>query len=213
MGMNILLKKLYLEKREFITSAELHAYCAGLRENYADSVRYLMGAGYLIRIFKGVFYLKGIEERKLGSSRYTHLELVAKGLEIKGVKEWYFGLHSALKFNNMTHEEFGIEEVMNSEILRNKPMKIAGHNFKVHKISKKLLGFGTVTENGLNYSDKEKTVLDFIYLWRYGGASKEKIASDIYDWAKNLDRKKLEKYSKNYPKAVANMLKEVFNWT
>ncbi len=97
------------------------------------------------------------------------MELVARGITLKGVKDWYFGLHSALKINNMTHEEFGIDEVISSEIFRAKPIKIVGHKFRFNKVSKKLLGFGVIENGALRYSDREKTILDFIYFWRYNG--------------------------------------------
>jgi hypothetical protein len=50
-----------------------------------------------VRIFRGIFYIKSAEEIDMRRDRYNHLELVAKGLELKGVKDWYFGLYTALK--------------------------------------------------------------------------------------------------------------------
>lgn len=34
-------------------------------------------------------------------------------------------------------------------------------------------------ENGVRYSGPEKTILDFIYLWRYNGIPEKKIAADV----------------------------------
>ena len=100
-----------------------------------------------------------------GRINLSHLELAARGLEIKKVKNWYFGLHTALKLNNMTHESFAIEEVISDSLFRAKPIKIANYNFKFIKLPRKLFGFGVEERNGLTISDPEKTVLDFIYLW------------------------------------------------
>jgi len=209
MTMNVLLKNLYLDKKVFITSEELHIYTRRLKANYPNSIRYLMSRGYIVRIFRGIFYVRDLNELKLGSERYSYTELVAKGMDLKNVKAWYFGLHSALKFNNMTHENFGIDEIMSSSLFRSNAVKIAGHSFKFYKISSKLLNFGIVNSNNIRYSDKEKTILDFMYIWRYNGVPDDKILADISEWSKGIDRKKLKTYAVNYTKSIAKMMDRV----
>ena len=86
MGMNPLLKKLYLDKKEFVTSDVLRKYCKRLDLDYDGTIKNLMFSGYLIRIFKGIFYVKDLEEIKLGRTKYPYLELISKGLELKGVE-------------------------------------------------------------------------------------------------------------------------------
>jgi predicted transcriptional regulator of viral defense system len=198
---NLLLKKLAIDKKEFITSEELKRYCKIMGLIYGITIRHLVSRGYLIRIFKGIFYVKTPEEVKLNRSRYNHLELVAKGLELKGVKNWYFGLYTALKFNNMTHESFTVEYVLNDKLFRSKPINVAGYKFKFVKLAPKLIEFGKI-ENSLKYSDPEKTILDFIYTWRYNSVPKEKIALDVSEWARNLSAEKIKEYAVNYPKTV-----------
>src|SRR3990172_12450109 len=112
MTMSALLKKLQLDGKGFVTAEELEGYCRLMRLDYGVVVRYFGMQGYLVRIFRGIFYVKSPEELKLGRHRYDHLELVAKGLELKKVTRWYFGLHTALKLNNMTHEHFTVEDVV-----------------------------------------------------------------------------------------------------
>jgi predicted transcriptional regulator of viral defense system len=197
----ILLKKLRIDQKEFITSEELKRYCKALDLNYEKTIKYYVSRGYFIRIFKGVFYVKSLDEVKLSKSKYNHLELVAKGIELKGVKNWYFGLYTALKFNNITHESFAVDYVVNDKLLRSKPINIAGYKFRFIKLTPKLLEFGTI-ENNLKYSDSEKTILDFIYTWRYNGVPKEKIVLDVSEWAKDLSIEKIKKYAVNYPKTV-----------
>jgi hypothetical protein len=72
-----------------------------------------------------------------------------------------------------------------------------------------LLGFGIENWNGLRISDPEKTVLDFVYLWKQNGIPEEKIISDISDWAKGISGKKLKLYTENYPSSVRSMSKRV----
>jgi predicted transcriptional regulator of viral defense system len=200
----LLLKKLRLDEKEFITSDDLKRYCKSMSLNYEKTIKYFISRGYLIRIFKGIFYVKSLDEVKLGKSKYSHLELVANGLELKGVKNWYFGLYTALKFNNITHESFAVDYVVNDKLLRSKPINIAGYKFRFIKLTPKLLQFGTI-ENGLKYSDPEKTILDFIYTWRYNGIPGEKIILDVSEWAETVSGEKIRKYAANYPKTVGEI--------
>lgn len=206
--MNTLLRKLYIDKREFVTSEELEDYCRSLKLRYDSTLRSSMTGGYLVRIFRGIFYVRTLEEVELNRTKYNPLELVAKAMEIKDIEHWYFGLHTALKFNNMTHEYFATDCVMNDRISRPKAIGIAGHSFRFVKMSPPLLSFG-IAENALRYSDPEKTILDFAYIWRYNGVPREKILADITDWAHGLSRKKLKTYGTRYPSSVRSIAEEV----
>jgi hypothetical protein len=119
------------------------------------------------------------------------------------------GLHSALKLNNMTHEHFTIEEVVNDSLLRPRPMSIAAYKFKFVKLSAKLLGFGVKEKGIVRYSDPEKTILDFIYTWRYNGIPEDKIVLDVSEWSEGLSKENLRKYAENYPKSVARIMDSV----
>jgi len=210
MTMSLMLRKLQLEKREFVTAEELERYCRLMKLDYGTVVRYFGMRGYLVRIFRGIFYVKSPDELKLGRSKYNHLELVAKGLELKKVNNWYFGLHTALKLNNMTHETFAVEDVINDKLFRANAFTIAGYKFKLSRLSPALLGFGIKNgENGVRYSDPEKTILDFIYVWRYNGIPEEKIAADVNGWAKTASKEKLRAYAKKYPNTVARIAARV----
>ena len=191
MTRNILLRKLRLERASFISAEDLKRYCVSLGADYDSSVNYLIARKHLVRIFKGIFYLRSLDEIELGSSRYNHLELLSKGMEMKGIKEWYFGMHTALKLNNMTHESFNLDDVMSASIFRAKPISMAGHRFKFYKVSKKILGFGVIEKSKIRYSDPEKTILDFAYIWKYEGISDAKISDGLSDWASGISRQNL----------------------
>lgn len=209
MSRNLLLRKLRIDRVEFIGSKELKRYCNSVNADYEKSVRYLLSRKYMTRIFRGVFYVRSMEERESGTTSYNHLELVSKGLKLKGVSDWYFGLHTALKFNNATHESFGIEDVMSTSLFRSRPMEIAGHSFKFYKVSSKLMGFGVVDKDGIRYSDLEKTLLDFAYLWKYRGLSDAKIAADLSEWSKGASKKKIKDYMPRYPKALGETVEKL----
>lgn len=210
MKMSVLLKKLRIENKEFVTSKELELYCKSMKLDYTTVIRYFIAQGYLTRIFRGIFYVKTLEELKLGRSKYSHLELVAKGLELKNVRKWYFGLHTALKLNNMTHEYFAVEDVINDTLFRANPMNIAGYKFKFTRISPSIVGFGIKNKDEIvRYSDPEKTVLDFIYIWKYNGVPNDRIILDISEWARLGSKEKLMSYAKKYPKTVSEIIERV----
>ena len=127
----------------------------------------LLNGGNLVTIFRGVYYLRNYEEKKLSYLKYSAYELLALGLHQKRVR-WYFGLDTALKFLNVTHEVFPVNIVINDTFNRIKPMDIAGSKFLFLKL-KPALFFGikeirTKNEIILFYSAMEKTILDILYL-------------------------------------------------
>ncbi len=208
MTIKILVKKLHLDDKEFVTAEDMERYCNILKMNHRKAIRYLLKEKSLVRIFKGIFYIRSFDEIKLGRSKYSHLELVSKGLELKGVKNWYFGLYTGLKLNNLTHEHFAVDYVINDKIFRARPIEMAGYKFRFLKIKPALFGFGIVND-ALKYSDSEKTVLDFIHVWRYNGIPEEKIIMDISEYSVRLSKKKLLAYAENYSKSVMETAKKV----
>jgi hypothetical protein len=91
--MSHLLRRLWMDRKEFVTADELREYCRTFKLDYAMVVSYFVKRKYFVRIFRGIFYVKSLEETKLYRKKYNHLELAAKGLGLKQVKDWYFGLH------------------------------------------------------------------------------------------------------------------------
>jgi predicted transcriptional regulator of viral defense system len=206
--MNPILKKLHLQEKRFVTAEEIKEYCSAYNLNYYTTIRNLTSRKYLLRIFRGIFYVKSFEELKLGKMEYSHLELISKGLESKGIDDWYFGLYTALKLSNITHEYFPIDYIINDKIFRQKPIDVGGYKFKFIKLKESLVKFGLI-ENRYKYSDHEKTILDFMYVWKYNGVPKEKILIDISDYAENISIDKIERYALHYPKTIKVMVEEL----
>ena len=164
--------------------------------------RVMLNKSYLITIFRGVYYLKSYEEKKFNSLKYSPYELLALGLEKKGVK-WYFGLNTALKFLNLTHEVFPLNIVINDKFNRTKPMKIAGSSFFFIKLKPSLF-FDieeTKTSNNISlyHSSLEKTLLDMIYL-------KKNIDLNEYKFNKSLFLKESGRYNRIVKKRIKEMI-------
>ena len=119
---------------------------------------------------------------------------------------WYFGLYTALLLNGLSHEFFGTIFVLNNKIFRPKEIVIGGEKVKFIKLKNKLFGFGVVSKNSLRFSDPEKTVLDFIYIFRYRGVAEERIISMLEDYSKSLEKSKVKAYLKFYPKTVSRVV-------
>ena len=201
MTLKLIVEKLARENKKFISAEEIKDYCRTVCLNYVTTIKYLIRNKYLARIFRGIFYVYSIEERKLGKSEMNSFEILKEALKLKGVKNWYFGLETGLKFNNLTHEYFTIDYVINDKLFRAKPIVIMGRKVKFYKLSPKMFSFGVIKKD-VNYSDSEKTLLDLLYLKHYSKEEFEEIAEE-------LSKTKLLKYSKNYNKRVINVVKEL----
>jgi len=201
MTLKLIVEKLARDNKKFILADEIKGYCRRLSLNYLPTIKYLLRNKYIARVFRGIFYVYSIEERKLGKSEMNSFEIIKEALKIKGVKNWYFGLETGLKFNNLTHEYFTIDYVINDKLFRAKPITIMGRKIKFYKLSPKMFLFGIVKKD-VNYSDSEKTLLDLLYLKNYSKEEFEEIAEE-------LSKTKLLKYAKNYNKRVINITKEL----
>ena len=201
MTLKLIVEKLARANKKFILSNEIKDYCRKLSLDYLPTIKYLLRNKYLARLFRGIFYIYSIEERKLGKSEMNYFKILKEALKIKGVKNWYFGLETGLKFNNLTHEYFTIDYVINDKIFRAKPIIIMGRKVKFYRLSRKMFVFGII-KNSINYSDSEKTLLDLLYLKHYTKEEFEEIAEE-------LSKIKLLKYVKNYDKRAINIVREL----
>ncbi|MFH1637825.1 MAG: hypothetical protein ABIB71_05355 [Candidatus Woesearchaeota archaeon] len=208
MPIKLLIKKLYLDENRIITSNLLRNYCKKLGISYYGAIRYLISNKYLYRILRGVFYKPSVEERKFNRIDINYLDALVEALKIKRVNNWYFGLETAIKLNNLTHEYFTTDFIINDIIFRAKAITLFGHKIKFIKLKGNLFDFG-ISKNKINFSNPEKTLLDIVYLSRYGGLGKSEINSKISGLLGHCSRNRLLKYSKKYNKSVESFVREL----
>ena len=170
-----------------------------------NTINNMISYGYLVRIVRGLYYVKTLDEFS-NKKAVDVLKVISLGMEELGVK-WHFGLNTALKMNGATHEYSDTMFVLNDKIYRNKEIKILKTRVKFIKINHKLFGFGIVDDNGVRYSDLEKTLLDMIYLSKYRSVPEGKIALTVEEYAKDADSKKVNDYLKSYPLNVGKVAK------
>lgn len=199
-------KKLVIDRRKIVTSAEIFELARGLGKEDVRSLRYLQEHGYIYRVLRGIFYVKSPEERERDFFQYSIYEMVSKALEIKGVKHWYFGLETALKLNNMTHEYFTINFAITDSYRTTKVIGILGTKFRFLKWNKSHFDFGIIKKNGLIYSDREKTVLDLMYKRYLKGKDMMYMTSHLREYEELLEPKKLRNYLERYPRRFQESL-------
>ena len=209
MKYKVLVRRLLLRKERYISGKELKELCKKLDLEYKHALAYLYNKKYLDRIVRGFFYIPSAEAHRLKTGRPSLYEAISKAMEYKKVSDWYFGLESAIKLNNITHEFFTIDYVVSDKIFRAKPFEILGRKVRFVKLSKKLFGFGIKKEGNIYYSDLEKTILDIIHIRKYAGESNKAIRDYVIEWADEANKNKMKKYSKHYAKSVRNALGEL----
>lgn len=208
MKYSLLVKKIHLAEERYLTAEEIKEMCRGTGVAYLLGVKYLIRTGHLIRILRGFFYAKTIDERSTGVSRANFFEALAEVLNHKKVK-WYFGFDTAIKLNNLTHEYFPIDYVVSDKLFRPKPVTILGHKVKFIKLKKELFGFGTKSDKGINYSDIEKTALDIVHVKKHKGTEDAAIKNEISDLLRNANKKRLHSYAKHYSLSVRDFVGKV----
>ena len=201
MTLKLIVEKLARSSKKFIASTELREECKKLSADYYSTICYLTRHKYVLRIFKGIFYIYSLEERKMGRLEMTFFEILTEALKLKGVTRWYFGLETALKFNNLTHEFFTIDYVISDKLFRAKPMLMMGRKVKFYKLIPRIISAGVIKDY-FNYSDPEKTLLDLLYLKHYR-------RPEFEEMAEKLSKTKLFKYARNYNKRMTSVVRKL----
>lgn len=192
---------------EVLTKGEIVSLVRALRparevKNPENYVKYLSSRSkYLIRIFRGIYYVKDVEEVFYGTVKDIH-RVVAAGLERKGLN-WYYGLFTAMELGGYTHVHRPVIYVINDRVHRK--IWVAGVPVRFVKVKPSLM-FGFSGDPRI--SDPEKTVLDFLYLERYGtipAPSVRAALDEIRSYVK-LNRKRMREYAERYPNFVVRKL-------
>lgn len=199
MKTSLIWKKLLVEGKKIVTSGDIHALANEIGRREERSLYYLQEEGYIVRILRGIFYVRSMEERGKGITGSSIYNLIALALKEKGVKNWYFALETSLKLNTMTHEYFMIDYVISDSYRTTKIIKIMDNGFKFIKRGIRHFETGIIKEKLIRYSDPEKTVLDLSYRG-YLSTRKENIyLSPIIEYKDTLDLELMRTYLDSYP--------------
>lgn len=207
MSYKLLSEKLLIENKKIVTREEIRGYCKPLKLPYKSAINYLLSRKYIVRILRGIFYIKGAEERRKKVADISFYEAMSEAMKIKKITNWYFGLETAIKFNNLTHEYFAVDYIISDKLKRHHTIAVLGHKVKFLAIKKELTEFG-IKKGEIPYSDVEKTVLDMVYLGIYNNLLPSEIKNKIADYLDKCNKTKLINYSKHYPKTVLKLIQK-----
>jgi predicted transcriptional regulator of viral defense system len=199
-------RKVLFDGKKVVTSKEIMELAGRLGKGRERSLSYLQEHGYIVRIARGVYYVRSADERERGFFDWSVYEMVAAAMGARKIRRWYFGLETALKLNGMTHEYFAVDSVVTDSAWTSKPVGVLGARFHFFKWGVSHFGFGLVRKGGLIYSDPEKTVLDLAYRAHRRKGTPMAI---IGEYIGRLDRVKLSNYLKRYPVRFQNALGEL----
>ena len=199
MKMSILWRRLLVEGRSYTTSEDLASLAEDIGRDPEVCLRYLQQQGYIHRILRGIFYVASPNERERGALVPSVYQLVAKALEMKGVDKWYFGLDTALKVNGMTHEYFMIDYVITDSFKTTKVIRVLDRNFRFLQWSDWHFESGIIKQEGIRFSDLEKTVLDLAYrYYRREGPGREAF-SPFVEFEGITDHVRMKEHLRAYP--------------
>jgi len=180
-------------------------------KNFENWINYLIYREYIVRIFRGLYYVKTFDEVFLRKPLDIY-ELISMAME-KLSAQWYFGLYTALRLNGLTHEFFTTIFVISDKIRKTKEINILGQKVMFLRIRRDLIDFGIREKGMLRCSDPEKTLLDFVYLAAYSPRTRMR---DLYlktfkEYLSKMNEEKLNYYLKRYPRKVSSMVEDLWN--
>jgi len=210
----VVIREFASQGKKIVTKEELKELCGRYSFNFTKTKKLLLNKKFFIPILRGIYYVKDYNEKKTGTTGLSTYALISRAMELKGIKKWYFGLYSALKFLGKTHEIFNVNYVINDRFNRIKIMTITGSRFIFIKLKPSLFfGFKKAKiadKIYLRYSDLEKTMLDFIYLQKKRGKGDSIAIETLKEYLDDLDWKKLSRYVKSYPNSIKKIIKSEF---
>ena len=207
MESSLIWKKLNIQKERIVTSLEIKGLAKEIGNNEDRAIAYLQEEGYIVRILRGIFYVRTPDEKMRKGLDRSLFELVGMALVKKGVKEWYFGLDTALRLNGMTHEYHDITHVLTDSFRTTKPIMIGGSRFSFVRRNKRFFGFGMKEEKNYHYSDPERTILDLAYYAYLHGKVENRIKESLVEYGGDLNQERLCDYLHRYPKRYIRILK------
>lgn len=184
-----LIKKLTDFHKSYFTVADLEKILDLKRDSLYVTLNRLVKTGMLVRRAKGVYSLftDRFEVEKIGSELYFPS---------------YLSFEYALSYYSILSQ---VPYTITFATLRPTKKMVIGEVAVEFSHLKKELFFGYILKNGIYIAEKEKALLDQLYMVSMG---KRVIDIEELD-LKDMDRKKLEEYAKRFPTQMKSLLSEV----
>lgn len=186
-------------KLRCVSTKDIEELCKRFGFSSTNVRTILIRKGALVPLFfKGIFYVRSSSELLTKTLPLDSLILATLACNKKFGKNWYFGLQTALKLNELSGVQTSTKAfIITKRQIKSKTRSMNGMEFIFSKIQIPSDN-GIMEKNGLRYSDPVRTVLDFLHL----GIKKKDTAyaEVVLDVVIELNKKKF------YPK-VKSLLK------
>ncbi len=202
-------ERLLVQKKKIVTSKEIRELAKEVSKDEDQLIDYLRRNEYLERILRGLFYVKSLDERKRHTYEHSIYERVAMALKEKGVKNWYYGLETALKLNLMTHEYYMIDYVITDSFRTTKVISIASQSFRFIKRGRKHFKEGITREKRIRYSTPEKTILDIAYRDYLKHKKEALYLGTIKEYRNKIDKTIARNILSPYPKRFRESVEDI----
>lgn len=152
-------------KLRCVSTKDIEELCSRFGFSPANVRTVLIRKGALVPLFfKGIFYVRTSSELLTKTLPLDSLILATLACNKKFGKEWYFGLQTALKLNELAGVQTSTKTfIITKKQVRSKIHSMGSMEFIFSKI-KVSSDNGIIEKNGLRYSDPVRTVLDFLHL-------------------------------------------------
>lgn len=211
MSISRILEQLRTKEGQFVSLEQIKEYSTRFHYPVTQVLNYLVSQDSMIKIFKDLYYLKTSEEKSSNKLSVSLLEIVGKALEFKDVSRWYYGLYTALKLNKMPVDDEHRNDIyiINDRVFFREPLVVENTNFKFIKFKDIFFDFGIV-KGVVNYSDREKTVLDYVYLLKQNRMHERKILVEISKLQKFVSKEKITEYATHYDDQVREIVNKFY---
>ena len=199
MRTSLIWERFLVEDRRMVTSSEIRELAEEMSRDPNQAIDYLQSNDYMVRVLRGIFYVKSPGERRRKVLERSLYEIVAMALKLKGVRRWYFGLETALKLNVMTHEHFVVDYVLTDSYRTTKTIRIMGTAFRFIRRGDRHFRRGISRKGPLRYSDPEKTVLDLTYREYLRSKESPMFTSPVEEHRAVIDMDRLRALLEDYP--------------
>lgn len=184
-----LIKKLRSFHKAYFTVADLEKILILERNSLYVTLNRLVKSGVLQRLSKNIYALFTEE---------VDLEKIAIEIYFPS----YLSFEQALSQYGVLSQ---IPYTLTFATVRPTKLKTIGNVAIEYSHLKKELFFGFILKNGKYIAEKEKALLDQLYMVSMGKKSLDIEELDL----KNIDRKKLDEYAKKFPTRIKSLLKRL----
>lgn len=189
-------------KLKCVSTKDIEELCNRFGFSPVNVMTVLIRKGALVPLFfKGIFYVRTSSELLTKTLPLDPLLLATLACNKKFGHDWYFGLQTALKLNEITGVQTTTKTfIITKKQVRTKIRSMGSMEFIFSKI-KTSSPKGIIEKNDFRYSDSIRTVLDFLHL----GIKKKDItyAEVVLDAVIESNKRKFQSQAKGQLKSYS----------